>query len=267
MANTERPLAVVTGASTGIGFELAKQFAENGFDLLVTADEPAIEQARAELQKAGGSVEAVQTDLATYDGVEALHRRIQALGRPVDSLVLNAGVGVNGDFARETRLEDELNLIGLNVTSVVHLGKRVVKDMVQRGHGRILIVSSIAGTMAAPLMAVYGASKAFLLSFSEALANELKDAGITVTALLPGPTETEFFARADMEETRVGQKDKDDPADVAREGFQGLMAGKTKVYGTAATALLGVSGRFLPDQVKSALHRKLAEPDPKATQH
>ena len=164
-----RPLAVVTGASNGIGYELAKQFAQNGFDLLVTSTGPSINEAAIAFEKLGAQVETVEADLATYDGVETLYSKIKATGRSVDAIAINAGVGVGGDFARETDLKDELNLIELNVVSSVHLAKRVLKDMVDRDQGRILFTSSIAALMPGPFEAVYAASKAFLHSFSEAL--------------------------------------------------------------------------------------------------
>jgi len=182
-----KPFAVVTGASSGIGYELAKQFAQHGFDLLVAAEDAGIAEAARAFEGLGAGVESLQVDLATYDGVENLYAKIASSGRPVEAIALNAGVGVGGDFTRGTELRDELNLIALNVTSPVHLAKRVLKDMVARGQGRVLFTSSIAATMPAPFEAVYGASKAFLLSFAEALRNELKDTGVTVTALMPGP--------------------------------------------------------------------------------
>jgi uncharacterized protein len=180
----------------------------------------------------------------------------------VDAIAINAGVGVGGDFARATSLQAELDLINLNVTSSVHLAKRVVKDMVDRGQGRILFTSSIAATMPAPFEAVYGASKAFLLSFSEALGNELKGTGVTVTALMPGATETNFFHRAAMDDTKVGASQKDDPAEVARGGFEALMAGEDKVIAGSFKNKLqgGLGSRILPETVKAELHRKQAEP-------
>jgi len=260
--SSNRQFAVVTGASSGIGFELAKQFARHGFDLLVTAEDPAIESAAQQIGELGASVRAVKADLATYDGVEELYQEILSSDRPVDAIAINAGIGVNGDFARDTRLEEELNLIALNVTSSVHLAKRVVADMVDRRQGRILFTSSIAGTMPAPFMAVYGASKAFLLSFSEALRNELKDSGVTVTALMPGATETNFFQRADMQDTKVGASEKDSAEEVARDGFEALMAGEDKVIAGSFKNKIqgGLGARILPETVKAELHRKQAEP-------
>ncbi|MGI2907414.1 SDR family NAD(P)-dependent oxidoreductase [Tolypothrix sp. VBCCA 56010] len=256
-----RPLAVVTGASSGIGYELAKQFAQNGFDLLVTATGPGINEAAQAFEKLGAKVETVQADLATYDGVETLYNLIKATNRPLDAIAINAGVGVGGDFARETDLKDELNLINLNVVSSVHLAKRVVKDMVERGKGRILFTSSIVSQMPSPFQAVYAASKAFVHSFSEAIRNELKDTGVTVTALMPGATETNFFHRAGLDDTKVGSDKKDDPALVAKQGFEALMAGKDSVLAESLkTKIQGTVSQFLPDTVTAEQNRKLNEP-------
>ena len=261
MDSLTRPLAVVTGASSGIGYELAKQFAQNGFDLLVTSTGSSIHEAAQAFEQLGAKVETVQVDLATYDGVEALYEKIQGTGRPVDAIAINAGVGVGGDFARETDLKDELNLIELNVVSSVHLAKRVVKDMVARGKGRILFTSSIAALMPGSFEAVYAASKAFIHSFAQALRNELKDTGVTVTSLMPGPTETNFFHRAGMDDTKVGADKKDDPALVAKQGFEALMAGKDHIIaGSLKTKLQGVVSQILPDTVSAEQHRKMSEP-------
>lgn len=256
------PLAVVTGASNGIGYELAKQFAQNGFDLLITATGPSIDEVASEIaQTSKSEIVTVQADLATYEGVETLYNKIKATGRPVDAIAINAGVGINGDFARETDLQDELNIINLNVVSSVHLAKRVVKDMVERGKGKILFTSSIAAIMPGPFEAVYAASKAFLQSFSLALRNELKDTGVTVTALQPGPTDTNFFHRADMDDTRAGAGPKDDPAEVAKQGFEALMAGKESVVaGSIMTKIQATVAKVLPDGAKTEMHRQIAEP-------
>jgi short-subunit dehydrogenase len=258
---TTKPFAVVTGASSGIGHELARQFAQHGFDLLVTATGPDIAETARVCEGLGARVETVQAELTTYDGVEALYQAIGATGRPVDAIALNAGVGVGGDFARETDLRDELNLINLNVVSTVHLAKRVVRDMVARGQGRVLFTSSIAALMPGTFEAVYAASKAFVQSFAQALRNELKDTGVTVTALQPGPTETDFFHRAGMDDTRVGTSAKDDPAEVAEQGFEALMAGKDHVIaGSLKTKAMGTMAKVLPDTANAQQHRKMAEP-------
>jgi short-subunit dehydrogenase len=259
--NQTKPLAVVTGASSGIGYELAKQFATNGFDLVVAAEDDAISTAARELAALGSDVSEVQVDLATDEGVDELYRRVRETGRPVDAVALNAGIGAGGAFATDTDLQDELRLIDLNVRSTVHLAKHVVRDMVARDEGRLLFTSSIASTMPGSFQAVYNASKSFVQSFALALRNELKDTGVTVTSLMPGPTETEFFERADMLDTKVGTDDKDDPADVAREGFEALMAGEEKVVSASMkTKLQGRGSRFIPDSAKAEMHRKMAEP-------
>jgi short-subunit dehydrogenase len=259
---TQRPLAVVTGASSGIGFELARQFVQHGYDLLIAAEDDRLEQAGQDLRRDGGAdVQTCRVDLATYDGVETLYQAINRTGRPVDAVAINAGRGAGGDFARDTDLRDELNIIDVNVTSTVHLAKRVLPDMVGRGAGRVLFTSSIASTMPGAYQAVYNASKAFVQSFSEAVRNELKDTGVTVTALMPGPTDTGFFERADMLDTAVGAGKKDDPAKVAEQGFQALMAGDDHVVaGSFKNKVQAVAGKVVPDTAKAEMHRKMAEP-------
>lgn len=261
MSNSNgKPLGIVTGASSGIGYELAKELAKRGFDLIVAAEDPGIERAAGEIGRTGSKVIPVQIDLATYDGVENFYKSVKAGGRPVDVAVLNAGVGVGGDFTRETDLQAELNLIDINVVSPVHLAKRVLKDMVERKQGRVLITSSIAAMAPGPFEAVYAASKAFLFSFSHALRNELQDSGVTVTALMPGPTETNFFHRAGMDNTKIGQSEKDDPAQVAREGIEALMAGEDHVVaGSFKNKVFAATGRIAPETA-AKLHGEEAKP-------
>jgi short-subunit dehydrogenase len=251
--------AVVTGGSSGIGLELAKQFAQNGFDVLIVAEDDGLAAAASEIQALGGTVETCQVDLSTPDGVEELAGCIA--GRTVDAIAINAGVGVGGRFL-ETPLEDELKLIDLNVRSTVHLTKRILPAMVQRGEGRILITSSIAALAATPYEAVYGASKAFDKSFAGSLRNELKDTGVTVTTLMPGPTETNFFDRAGMEDTKVGQSEKKaDPAQVAKQAFDALVAGKHEIVaGPITTKFEGVISKIVPEEITASQHAKLAEP-------
>ena len=255
-----RQFAVVTGGSSGIGHELAKQFAQNGFDLLLAAEPEGLEAAAGEIRALGAQVETVGVDLAQHEGVHQLIAKIQAAGRPLDAVAINAGVGVGGDF-RETDLHKEVNMIELNCVSTVHLAKHVVQDMAARGQGKILFTASVASIMPAPFEAVYGATKAFVFSFAEALRNELKDTGVSVTALLPGPTETNFFHRAEMDDTTVGQSKKDDPADVARDGFAALMAGKDKVIaGSLKTKVQGLTAELMPPTASAEMHRKMSEP-------
>ena len=257
---TNRNLALVTGASSGIGLELARQFATHDFDVVVTAEDAELTTAAIELRDTGATVHEVRTDLRTSDGVEHLWREVSALGRPLDAAALNAGVGRGGAFL-DIDLADERDIIDLNITSTVHLAKLVLRDMTARGGGRMLITSSIASTMPGSFQAVYNASKSFLQAFAEALQEELKDSAVTITSLMPGPTETEFFERADMLDTKVGQSEKDDPAQVAEQGFEALMKGERKlVAGSLKTKVQGVANSVLPDALKAKAHRQMAEP-------
>lgn len=255
-------LAVVTGAAMGIGYNLAKVFAENGFDLVIGDNDQALEKAEADFRGLGVQVKAVKADLATYEGVKSFWREVEAGGRPVDAIAVNAGIGVGGLFA-ETDLEQEINIVRTNVEGTVHLTKYAVQHMVKRGQGRILITASIAGEMVAPREAVYAASKAFDLSFAKSLRVELEDTGVTVTALQPGPTDTNFFHRAGMDDTKVGQEGKkeSEPYDVAKQGFKALMAGEKHVYAASLTTKIeGAVANITPDAVKAAMHEKMARP-------
>jgi uncharacterized protein len=257
-----RPLAVVTGASSGIGLELAKQFAEHGFDLVVAAEDAGIELAADVLRSFGAAVTPAQVDLSTYEGCEQLVSQVAATGRPVEALALNAGVGSGGPFD-ETDLRKELEVIAVNVTSTVHLAKRFIPPMVERGSGKVLVTSSLDATQPGPYEAVYDATKAFDQAFAESIRSELKDAGVTVTTLLPGPTATNFFRRAEMLDTRAGSNEKlqDDPAKVAEQGFEALMKGEEKVVaGNPMNKVMAAAGRLTPDSVKAATHKLLSEP-------
>jgi uncharacterized protein len=259
--NEMKPLALVTGASSGIGLELARQFATHDFDVVATAEDAELAVAAAELRSTGAVVHEVRADLRSDDGVRQLWAEVQGLGRPVDAAALNAGIGRGGAFL-DTDLQDEFDVIDLNVRSTVHLAKLVLRDMATRDRGKVLVTSSIASTMPGSFHAVYNASKSFLQSFTEALQNELKDTGITLTSLMPGPTETEFFQRAKMMDTPVGQTSmKDDAAQVAKQGFEALMKGEPKVVaGSLFTKAQGVVNAVLPDKVKAAAHRLMAKP-------
>jgi short-subunit dehydrogenase len=261
MTTSTKPLAVVTGASSGIGLELAKQFALHDYDLVVAAEDDGIASVRDTLRALGAEVDTVKVDLSSYNGVQELVERIAGMARPVSAAAINAGVGVGGAFVGETELEDQLTVVDLNVRSSVHLAYRLLPEMVERGEGRLLFTSSIAATSPGPFMSVYNASKAFLQSFSQALRNEVKDSGVTVTALMPGPTDTEFFDRAGMGDTKVGAGPKDDAATVAREGFEALMKGKDHVVaGSAKNAVQAAAGNVLPDPAIAAQHRRMSEP-------
>ncbi|MGE3771621.1 MAG: SDR family NAD(P)-dependent oxidoreductase [Gammaproteobacteria bacterium] len=254
---SDRPLAVVTGASSGIGLELALRCAENGFDLVVAADRPLDTAIRA-LSPTGVRAEAVQADLATLDGVERLLDTIG--GRQVGALLANAGHGLGKGFL-DQRFTDVLHVINTNITGTLYLLQRVGQDMRRQGHGRILITGSIAGFMPGSFQAVYNGTKAFIDSFSWALRNELKDTGITVTCLMPGVTDTDFFARADLMDTKVGSDDdKMDPAKVAEIGFKAMMDGDGDVVAGLKNKLQVAMASVTPAAVLAEQHRKLAEP-------
>ena len=258
--SSTRPFAVVTGASSGIGFELAKQFAQNGFDLLIVSGGDGIHQAARDLSALGAQVDALQVNLAEHEGTHQLISAIEAAGRPLDAIALNAGVGVSGRFV-ETDLKEEMDMVRLNVMSVLHTVKYAAKAMVARGKGRILITSSIAGTMPTPYEAVYGATKAFDRSLSQSLREELKDTGVTVTTLMPGATETNFFHRAGADDTKLGASEKDDPAEVAKDGFEALMAGKDHVVaGSLKNKFQAAAGYALPDPLVAKAHAGMAAP-------
>lgn len=257
---TTRPLALVTGASTGIGLALARQFAQHGFDLIVCAEEDELHVAAAELRSLGVEVTPVQTDLATPLGVQTLHRAFSSSPQPVSAAALNAGIGVSGAFA-ETELEDHLRVIDLDVRSTVHLAKLLVEEMVARGEGRLLFTSSIAAVGPNPYQSTYGASKAFVQSFSQAIREELKGTGVTVTALMPGPTDTEFFARADMQDTQIASGRKDDPDEVAKDGYEALMAGRDSVVaGSVVNRVQAELGTHAPDKLAAAVMTRLTRP-------
>lgn len=255
-------IALITGASSGIGYELAKVLAGKGYDLVVSSAGERLSGAAAELRSIGVNVTEASADLATSQGIDELWSTVQSLGCPIEIACINAGVGVGGLFT-ETDLKAELNMVQLNCTGTVHLAKHVVREMEKAGSGKILFTASIAGEMVAPREAVYGATKAFVLSFAQSLRYELKDTGISVTALQPGPTDTDFFHRAGMDNTEVGQKGKSesDPADVANQGIEALFDGKDHVYSASfKTKLEGMVANLVPGAVKGAMHEKMARP-------
>jgi len=257
MAAGERPLAVVTGASSGIGLELARLCALQEYDLIIAADESAIHQSARALRQGGISVEPVEADLATVQGVNRLWHTIG--GRPVDALLANAGHGLGGAFLDQD-FEAIRHVIDTNVTGTLDLIQRVGRDMRARGRGRILITGSIAGFIPGTFHAVYNGTKAFIDSFSFALRAELKDSGVTVTCLMPGATETEFFERAGMLDTQVGQMEKDDPADVAKAGFDAMMRGDGDIVSGWKNKLQTAVASITPSGILAEQHRTQAEP-------
>jgi short-subunit dehydrogenase len=257
MARAARPLAIVTGASSGIGYELAKCCADAGFDLVIAADEPELEEAAKVLRAMGAGVDTAQVDLATEAGVEELLAEVA--GRPVDALLANAGHGLGKGFLDQD-FEEVRHVIDTNITGTLRLIQKVVRGMRARGSGRVLITGSVAGFIPGSFQAVYNGTKAFINSFSFALRNELKDDGITVTCLMPGATETSFFARADMLDTAVGQGEKDDPADVARVGFDAMMEGTGDVVAGWKNKLQTTMANVTPAGRLAEQHRGMAEP-------
>jgi len=256
-----RKLALVTGASSGIGYSLALNLAQRGYDLIVASAGDRLTSAAQDFRNAGATVREVQTDLATREGVDELAETLETAG-VVEIACINAGVGVGGLFS-ETDEDEEINMIELNCVGTVQLAKHVVRQMKANGGGKILFTASIAGEMVAPREAVYAATKAFVLSFAHSLRAELKDEGIVVTALQPGPTNTDFFHRAGMDDTPVGQKGKEEsePDDVAKQGLDALFADKGHVYSAfLKTKLEGAVANLIPGTVKAAMHEKMATP-------
>jgi uncharacterized protein len=256
MNESHRPLAVVTGASSGIGLELAAQCARHGFDLIVAADRP-LNEAEATLTALGAAVASVQADLATEEGIARLTEKIG--GQPVEVLIANAGHGLGKGFLDQA-LPEIIHVVDTNITGTLALLHAVGNDMRKRGTGRILIVGSIAGLMPGTFQAVYNGTKAFIDSFAAALRNELKDTGITVTCLMPGATETEFFRRADMMDTKVGADEKMPASDVAQIGFKAMMDGEADVVAGMKNKLQAAVAHVTPSSALAEQHRKMAEP-------
>jgi len=255
-AETARPLAVVTGASSGIGLELAKLCAQAGHDLLIAADRP-LEEARTELVAAGAHVEAVQADLGTTQGVDKL---VQATaGRQVAVLCANAGHGLGQGFLDQD-FDDVRHVIDTNITGTIYLMQQVGRTMRQAHQGRILVTGSIAGYLPGAYQAVYNGTKAFVDNFTVGLREELKDTGVSVTLLMPGATETEFFDRAGLEDTKIGQAKKDDPADVAKTGFEAMMRGDADVVYGLHNKLQTAVADVMPASVTAHQHAKMAKP-------
>ena len=257
MSEDLKPLAVVTGASSGIGYELAKLAAQNGFDLVVAADRPEIVSAAQAFEQLGARVDQLQVDLSTTDGV---HRLLEVIGdRPVDALMANAGHGLGHAFL-DQEFSEARHVADTNITGTIYLVHRIGRQMRARDRGRILFTGSIAGLMPGTFQAVYNGTKAFVDSFAWALRNELKDTGVTVSCLMPGATDTNFFHRADMDDTKVGQGKKDDPADVARTGFEAMMKGEGDVVHGLKNKVQAAVAAVTPQSRLAEMHRGMAEP-------
>lgn len=257
-----RPFALVTGASSGIGLALARELAARGYDLAICSAGERLDSAAQQLRSTEAEVKEISADLGTAEGVQKLWQEVVSTGRELDIACINAGVGVGGLFA-ETPLEKELEMVNLNCTGVVHLAKFVVQHMTAKNSGRILFTASIAGEMVAPREAVYAAMKAFDLSLAHSIRYELRDTGVSVTALQPGPTDTDFFHRAGMDDTQVGSEGKKEstPAAVAKQGIDALLDGKEHVYAASMkTKVEGMIANVIPGDVKGAMHDKMAKP-------
>lgn len=257
IAGGVRPLSVVTGASSGIGYELAKLCAQDGFDLVIAADMPEIVEAAQALRELGAAVDEIRVDLSTVEGVDAL---LDLIGdRPVDHLMANAGHGLGRAFL-DQQVSDWRHVIDTNVTGTLYLVQQVARRMVERGQGMVLFTGSIAGLMPGTFQAVYNGSKAFIDSFAWALRNELKGSGVSITTLLPGPTDTDFFERADLLDTKVGQGKKDDPEMVARTGYEAMKKGEGDVVAGWKNKVQAAMGAITPESIKAEQHRHMAEP-------
>jgi short-subunit dehydrogenase len=251
--------AIITGASTGIGFELATLAAQNGYDILVVADEPLIDAAASDFKQFGTDVQSVQADLSTVEGVEQLLSA--AGGRQIDVLCANAGRGLGHAFLDQD-FADWRKVVDTNVVGTGYLVQKVLKTMVARNNGKVLVTGSIAGYIPGSFQAVYNGTKAFIDSWVAALQNEIKESdGVTITNLMPGPTETEFFDRADMMDTSVGaDPKKDDPAKVAKDGWDALMDGKASIVSGIKNKIQSTLANVTPNAVLAEQHRHMAEP-------
>lgn len=258
MSDQPRHFAIVTGASSGIGLELAKLAAADNHDLLIAADRP-LEEAAAELRALGATVEQVQVDLSTVEGVDRLYAAAQTLGRPIDGLFANAGQGLGKAFLDQD-WDDIMGVVNTNITGTLRLLHKVASEMKARGQGKILITGSIAGLMPGTYQAVYNGTKAFVDSFSFALRHELKNSGVTVTCLMPGPVDTEFFERADLMDTKVGQGKKEDPAAVAKTGYHAMLKGEGDVVAGWQNKLQAAIAAVTPEGVLANMHEGMAKP-------
>lgn len=255
---------LITGASNGFGMEFARLFAKDGYNLaLVARSESRLKELGYGLQDKYGleKVYIITSDLSKPESPQEIYNELKKAGARIDILINNAGVGVHG-FFHETDLDRELNMIQLNVNSLVHLTKLFLRDMKARNEGKILNLASVVSFMPSPLMAVYAATKAFVLSFSEALTNELENTNVTVTALCPGASNTYFFKRADAEKSRAANGPLSEPADVARDGYEALMKGETKIVSGILNKVQTGASNVIPDSALASTMRYQMEEVP-----
>jgi short-subunit dehydrogenase len=256
-ASQARPLAIVTGASSGIGLELAKLCAQNGFDLVLAADEPEIHVAAETIRRYEVTVDAVQTDLSTMSGVDQLVAATQ--GRPVDALLANAGRGLGGAFL-DQEFDRVRGVVDTNLTGTLYLIHQVGRSMRAQRQGRILITGSTAGYVPGTYQAVYGGTTAFLDSFAVALRHELREYGVTVTCLIPGPTETEFFKRAGLMDTKLGTEKKQPAGEVAKVGFEAMMRGEGDTISGIKNKLQAAVAKVMPADTLAGMQSRHAMP-------
>lgn len=262
MMENNKKTALITGATNGIGYELARLFAKDGYNLIIVArNQQELDEKASEFGSNGIQVTTIAKDLSKPEDAFALCDEVQGKGLQVDVLVNDAGQGLYGLF-KDTDLQKELDIINLNISSVLILTKHFLKEMVSRNEGKILNLVSIAGKIPGPWQSVYHGTKAFVLSFTEAIRTELADTGITVTALLPGPTDTDFFNKAGMQDSKIIQ-DKSamsDPADVAKDGYEALMAGDDKVISGFKNKMQVLMSNISPDSTVADMIKKQQEP-------
>ena len=263
MENLSGKTALITGASSGIGYELTKCFARDGHSVIMVANQEdklqlAAQQISTEFPLV--RVEAISIDLSKDGAADRLYSEVQDRGLQVEYLVNDAGFGERGPFL-DTELDKEIAMIHLNIISLVTLTKRYLREMVKRGSGKIMQLSSVAAFLPHPLLAVYAGTKSFVLSFSESLQNEIKDTGVTITALCPPPTATGFFEASNMENSKIANSSQVQDADeVAQAGYKGLMNGDARVLPTFVAKMYAAQGITLPDSWNAAIvHTQLED--------
>jgi short-subunit dehydrogenase len=263
MSNSNGKYALITGGTNGIGYELAKLFAQDGYNLVIVArDRERLEQVADKFSRDyRTTVIPIAKDLFQREAASEIYAELQMKEIRIDVLVNDAGQGQHGYFA-DSDLQRIIDMIQLNIISLVTLTKLFLTDMLQRNEGKILNLASIASLNPSPLLAVYAATKAFVLSFSEALADELKETKVTMTALLPGATDTDFFSKADGENTKEYQESSlSNPSDVAKDGYEALMKGEVKVVSGMKNKLQAAMSNVIPDsKLAATMHKKMEEP-------
>jgi len=264
MAENNQKYALITGATSGIGYELAKLFANDGYNLIIVArNQQELDAKAAEFSGKDVNVITISKDLSTDNGPFEVYEEVKAKGIQVDVLVNDAAQGQYGKFV-ETDIQRELEMVRLNIIGYLVLTKMFLKEMVARNEGKILQVASIGGKLPGSMQSVYHATKAFIVSHTDALVNELKDTGVTITALLPGPTDTDFFNKAGMEDTVMVQETSlSDPAKVAKDGYEALMSGDDSVISGMKNKIQVGMANVLPDSVSAKMVEKQMEPSDK----